>query len=520
MGWEVFPVPPGTKRSHKSAQFSNGRPWGKTTDPEEIRRDFLRWFKANVAIVTGAASGIFVIEADTPKGHGVDGLASIEELEGKHGAFPETLMAVSPSGSEHRYYRHPGVEIKIKNSVSEIAPGVDIRGDGGMVVAPPSQKPGVYCWLNQLPVADAPAWLLARVGADTRGKKKPSRARVDEQARANDKPFEPNCQPGSACNTLDFNLAARQGNSIRVIADLHEIEAALMAIPNDASVDWGAWNRIGMAVYSATGGSAAGFVLFDKWSQKYHRYDADHTSAKWEWLAKCPPTAIGAGTLYYEADQASPSWRSEYRLSSINPDVSHDDTPENVDLIERAVAIFDDAQPLRGSLAEKYLAGLGLTAPEAAREVLRFHPSCKFGDFNLPCLVAYVQDSLTNEPAGVHLTALNADAIMMGLPGALGRKTVGSIDYYGAIKLGGEPDSSGELTIASNIEAALAAMMVGFSPAWSVLSVDGIAEFPKPRFTSIERLTLIVDNAGAGVEAAAKCKARWGNVARFAVPLG
>ena len=121
IGWEVFPAPPGQKKSHKSEEHS-GAKWGKTTDPEEIRMDFRKWPRANVAIVTGLTSGIFVLEADTVKGHGVDGLASIEALEAEYGALADTLMAVSPSGSVHRYYRHPGGEIKIKNSVSEIAP--------------------------------------------------------------------------------------------------------------------------------------------------------------------------------------------------------------------------------------------------------------------------------------------------------------------------------------------------------------------------------------------------------------
>ena len=78
------------------------------------------------------------------------------------GRFPKPSRLSAPSGSEHYYFNHPGPGIKIKKSVSEIAPGVDVRGDGGMVIAPPSVKPGVgeYRWLNDMPVADAPAWLI------------------------------------------------------------------------------------------------------------------------------------------------------------------------------------------------------------------------------------------------------------------------------------------------------------------------------------------------------------------------
>ena len=496
-GWEVFPAPPGQKKSHKSAKHSGGVKWGKTVNPKIIREDFRHWPDANVAIVTGTVSGIFVIEADTPKGHGVDGLASIKALEAEHGLLPETLMAVSPSGSVHRYYNHPGAGIKIKNSVSQIGPGVDVRGDGGMVIAPPSIKPGVgeYRWLNDLPIADAPAWLIE--AAKKEAKKSSSRAPAAEQAKAKNN-FE-------RCHHLKAD------------ADLDEIEAALMAIPNNASVDWEKWNRIGMAVFSATGGSAAGLAMFDKWSQKYPGYNADDTTAKWDWLEECPPTEIGVGTIFYLADKASPMWRRDYVLSLICPDPVQCDRFDNPDLLERAIAIFDDAQPLPRSLGEKYLAGLGLTVPNIALEVLRFHPHCPVGNFNLPCLVAYVQDSQTNEPVGVHLTALSADAIAMGLPGATGCETVGVIDAYSVIKLGGEPIASGELTIASTIEAALRAMVFGFNPAWSVLSVNGIAGFPKPRFNYLNRLNLIVDGAD-NVEAAEKCKARWGNVARIVLP--
>ena len=172
-GWHVFPVPIGTKKSHKSADRSGGRPWGATTDAAEIRRDFKRWPDATVGIVTGAVSGVFVVEADTKEGHDVDGIASLAALEAEHGALPLTRQAVSPSGSVHYYFNHPGSEFKIKNSTSKVAPGVDVRGDGGMVVAPPSIKPGkgAYRWRNEFtPIADCPQWLLDQILA---GEEKP-----------------------------------------------------------------------------------------------------------------------------------------------------------------------------------------------------------------------------------------------------------------------------------------------------------------------------------------------------------
>ena len=169
-GWAVFPAPPGEKKSYKSAERSGGRKWGATTDAAEINQDFKRWPNANVGIVCGALSGIFVVEADTKEGHDVDGIASLSELEAQHGALPATLEAESPSGSVHYYFNHPGYPIK--NSASVVASGVDVRGDGGMVMGVPSIKPGkgAYKWRNNLPIADCPQWLLDRIAA---GKEKP-----------------------------------------------------------------------------------------------------------------------------------------------------------------------------------------------------------------------------------------------------------------------------------------------------------------------------------------------------------
>jgi putative DNA primase/helicase len=107
-GWEVFPAKSdGSKKSEKSAKFSNGHRWGKTTDLDEIRHDWRKWPDANVGIATGPQTGFFVVEADTKKGHNVDGVATLRALEAERGALPETLMAESPTGSLHYYFRWP-----------------------------------------------------------------------------------------------------------------------------------------------------------------------------------------------------------------------------------------------------------------------------------------------------------------------------------------------------------------------------------------------------------------------------
>ena len=79
-GWLVFPAPRGEKKSHKSAEYSNGRRWGATADPDEIRDDYARWPLANIGIPTGAENALWVLDVDTKEGHGIDGIASLQAL--------------------------------------------------------------------------------------------------------------------------------------------------------------------------------------------------------------------------------------------------------------------------------------------------------------------------------------------------------------------------------------------------------------------------------------------------------
>jgi Bifunctional DNA primase/polymerase, N-terminal len=88
---------------------------------------------------------------------------------------------ISPSGSIHRYFKHPAGGIKIKCSSSEIGPGIDVKGDGGMVLAPPTVRSGVgeYRWLNNNPIAPMPDWLI-----ELTGEQQPKRLTIRERATA------------------------------------------------------------------------------------------------------------------------------------------------------------------------------------------------------------------------------------------------------------------------------------------------------------------------------------------------
>lgn len=80
--------------------------------------------------------------------------------------------------------------------------------------------------------------------------------------------------------------------------DLGEIVAA---IPN--SLDWASWNRIGMAIYAASGGSNEGAIIFDDFSAKSPKYNPYITAERWSNYRRSPPQRIGAGSLIYLARQ-------------------------------------------------------------------------------------------------------------------------------------------------------------------------------------------------------------------------
>jgi hypothetical protein len=91
-------------------------------------------------------------------------------------------------------------------------------------------------------------------------------------------------------------------------ADLGDVVAALDMIPND-DVPWDEWNRVGMAVWRATGGAEEGFAAFAKWSDKSAKSDPKKTRARWDRYVSSPPTQIGAGTLFFLARQSAPRWQ-------------------------------------------------------------------------------------------------------------------------------------------------------------------------------------------------------------------
>jgi len=166
-GWPVLPL-----HSIKGGRCACGRPDcgspGKhprtarglkdaSTDPATIERWWRRWPVANIGIATGAAAGLVVLDVDPRH----DGDESLAELIAEHGPLPRTIEAATGGGGRHLAFAHPGGSIPNR---ANIRPGLDIRGDGGYIVVPPSLHASgrTYTWLHgpdDLRPAPLPAWL-------------------------------------------------------------------------------------------------------------------------------------------------------------------------------------------------------------------------------------------------------------------------------------------------------------------------------------------------------------------------
>jgi hypothetical protein len=153
--WHVFPCEARGKRPITRNGLKDA-----TTNPEQIERLWRADGNANVAIRTGRESGIVVIDLD-----GDEGSDSLYLLEREHQDLPRTARVVTPRGGQHLYFRYPGVEVR--NSAGRLGERIDVRGDGGYVLAPPStgENGRRYEPDERAPLAELPAWLLERLSS-------------------------------------------------------------------------------------------------------------------------------------------------------------------------------------------------------------------------------------------------------------------------------------------------------------------------------------------------------------------
>ncbi len=163
LGWSVIPIHPGKKRPLVRWQAYQYRP----ADVFVVEEWFESWPDANIAVVTVIVSWLIVLDVDPAHG----GATSLKQIEQENGTLPATVEASTGGGGRHLYFAHPG---EIKRNRVGIAPDIDLRGDGGYVVAPPSRHASGhrYRWAPsrspwETDLASIPVWLLRTAARTT-----------------------------------------------------------------------------------------------------------------------------------------------------------------------------------------------------------------------------------------------------------------------------------------------------------------------------------------------------------------
>jgi hypothetical protein len=191
-------------------------------------------------------------------------------------------------------------------------------------------------------------------------------------------------------------------------------------------------------------------------------------------------------------------------------------------------SIWAEAVSPAGTPVETYLARRpgGLTLPPGCEDV-RFHPRCPFGKDNngrriyTRAMVALVRNIVTDEPQGVHRTAIDSQGNKRKELGDNGRLSLGLMKG-GAVKLTPDDHVTIGLGIGEGIESTLSLQRLPEwqgSPVWSVLSAGGVREFPI--LPGIETLVVAVDNDlnGAGQASTLAVVERWGAAGREVIAI-
>lgn len=136
-GMLVFPLRPGTKLPATKHGFKDA-----SMNPDTIRAWWAKEPTYNIGLSTGHLFDVIDVDGD-------DGIASMVEIEDA-GQVPPSLGVVATPRGFHLYIQPTG-----DGCATAIRPGIDYRGIGGYVVAPPSLIEGVtYRWLDPLDLPD------------------------------------------------------------------------------------------------------------------------------------------------------------------------------------------------------------------------------------------------------------------------------------------------------------------------------------------------------------------------------
>ena len=275
-GWHIIPLIAKGKRP----AIATGH-WhmdAATVDEAQLRKWFDSRSQFNLGIVTGAISDLLVVDLDGPEAF---------EFWKQQKAGP--TLAVKTSKGFHLYYQHPGVEVPISTG-GEHEKGVDIRCDGGLVVAPPSihQSGAIYAWANSLMPAPFPDRLVA--WAQARGETK----------------------LGGQGAPAATGVAASLQAALFDVPPFEDLADCVQHLPNPTK-GWEFYNKMLMAIWRLSEGSEEGKQLALTWSRKNAKHEDKEIDERWAHYFKSPPRRVAFGTLIFHVRREHSTWQPPSR---------------------------------------------------------------------------------------------------------------------------------------------------------------------------------------------------------------
>lgn len=321
-GYPVFPASPDKRPLVSDWQAQ------ATTDEARIRHWWRRHPEAMPALPMGHRTGLAVLDVD--RKNGKDGLAALRKL-GHDPAALSSVTVATPTGGLHAYFRWPE---GMGNSAAGLPSGVDVRGNGGYVIAPGAVGPR-----GQYRATGDDLVVLRLIGPE----------------------FAPEWPEAlrPAIRQADDGPAAKPGK-----IGMTTLRSALMAIPNDGSLpehesrDW--WFKMGAGLHYETGGSADGLTLWHEWSAQWPGYGPDATDAAWRSYRRRDGALRTGATILAEARLHG--WRDRDRIGARLDSAWSDDELADI-MVEAPVGTLPD-KAMRGGQPDDSAGNLVMLTPD------------------------------------------------------------------------------------------------------------------------------------------------------------
>ena len=239
-----------------------------TLDEKEVIRLWTKYPNDGIGVATGPKSKLWVLDVDPRSG----GFESLAELEKKNAELPRTITVNTGSGGLHIYFKYPNGEYR--NTAGVLGKGLDTRGNGGYVVAPPSMhKSGNrYTWKHapaNTELAEVPEWLL--------------RVLVPQRTRT---------QPSSGKKKLGLHAARRSWADSEALLEQilkHNLIQWMREYPDDVSRE--VWRGVAQNLACATIDHE---TVLEKASAAFHEISEDYTGYSWAQTEKTFRDAVSS----------------------------------------------------------------------------------------------------------------------------------------------------------------------------------------------------------------------------------